>query len=322
MSAGGASTSTAYPFDVLDGACLVALFSHLSAADLARLACVCRASRVALSGSAVVRHVAASRDWAAIHAAHCAGDLPLQVEADAEWTLERLHLAENPPRFGDVHFQFGSGDLALCAQPALDSAAALLRRHPTLRLRVTGHVQPDCPEEIARALSMQRARNVQLYLVARTAGGFDNDAQEQEALRGTSSGGSGAASGGNASEEVGRGSAGRENGSSHGTGAANAFADAMLLGNDGGGDLGADGADGAPMAFDQLDAQAMEEDEAEVVEEFNQLHLDAVDEALARIEAYAAGNTCPVHENWSAQAQENYNLLAPNRRVSFTLLSL
>lgn len=36
------------------------------------------------------------------------GDLPLADVSEEEWTLERLHLCENPPRFPRIYFRFAS----------------------------------------------------------------------------------------------------------------------------------------------------------------------------------------------------------------------
>lgn len=42
-----------------------------------------------------------SRDWNHLESIHRMGDLTLKIPSDC-WTLERLHLAEDPPRFGQM----------------------------------------------------------------------------------------------------------------------------------------------------------------------------------------------------------------------------
>ena len=58
-----------------------------------------------------------------------------------------------------VQFAFNSCRLE-AADRSLGSVVQLLRRHGTLRLRVTGHTQPDAPRFIQASLSLQRAEAV------------------------------------------------------------------------------------------------------------------------------------------------------------------
>ncbi|GMI21545.1 hypothetical protein TeGR_g6554, partial [Tetraparma gracilis] len=63
-------------------------------------------------------------------------------------TLERLHLLERPPRFPSVFFEFGSDSLTSDSKDLFKPVAELLLRHPTMKIRVEGRVQPDAPHWI------------------------------------------------------------------------------------------------------------------------------------------------------------------------------
>lgn len=65
-----------------------------------------------------------------------------------------------------VLFAFGSADLRPDAEPALQAAADLLRRHPDAAVEVAGHTDAVGPAEFNRALSQQRAAAVVAWLVA------------------------------------------------------------------------------------------------------------------------------------------------------------
>lgn len=73
------------------------------------------------------------------------------------WTWERLHLAERPPRFPRLTFEFASDVLEKGLAARVKVVVAVLRRFPGLRLRIEGHGQPSAPPSIGRPLSQARA---------------------------------------------------------------------------------------------------------------------------------------------------------------------
>ena len=105
-----------------------------------------------------------------------AGDLTLGSEG-VRWTLERLHLCENPPRFPRIYFDFASDEISFVAVQKLERVAALLRRHPKLRLVVHGFAQPDAPGPIGEALAQARATSVRerLLLLLATSSEFADE---------------------------------------------------------------------------------------------------------------------------------------------------
>jgi len=101
----------------------------------------------------------------------CAGDLPLAM-GEVIWTLERLHLCENPPRFPRIYFQFASDELDVTSKHKIRQVATLLKRHPKLRLKICGFAQPEAPSVIGECLAQARAVSVRaqlLKLVGETA---------------------------------------------------------------------------------------------------------------------------------------------------------
>mmetsp|Transcript_106164 Transcript_106164/g.342878 ORF Transcript_106164/g.342878 Transcript_106164/m.342878 type:complete len:319 (+) Transcript_106164:137-1093(+) len=81
-------------------------------------------------------------------------DVPVKV---GTWTLERLHLAEHPPRFPSLYFHFASDVLVHSARPGVLEVVALLRRFPGLVLRVEGFGHPSAPRSLGRAVAQARA---------------------------------------------------------------------------------------------------------------------------------------------------------------------
>ena len=100
-----------------------------------------------------------------------AGDLPLAYTDEAKWTLERLHLCEHPPRFPQVLFKFASDAIEDGTGPHSEIArvASILRKHPTLRVRIHGYAQPDAPPSIGEALAQARATSVRHALLLQLA---------------------------------------------------------------------------------------------------------------------------------------------------------
>lgn len=114
-----------------------------------------------------------------------AGDLPLKSlgAQGVRWTLERLHLCEHPPRFPRIYFTFASDTIDAEGTRKLQRVAALLARHPSLRLCVHGFAQPDAPGPIGEALAQARATTVRERLLmmlsaSGTAEFADEDPQE------------------------------------------------------------------------------------------------------------------------------------------------
>jgi len=111
------------------------------------------------------------------------GDLPLAFTPDCKWTLERLHLCEHPPRFPQVLFRFACDEVEDGTGPSSEIAkvAAILRRHPKLRLRIHGYAQPDAPSSIGEALAQARATSVRKALLLKLMDVpefVDDDAEE------------------------------------------------------------------------------------------------------------------------------------------------
>ena len=64
---------------------------------------------------------------------------------------------EAPPRFPKCLFAFGSSQVSPMETAKFREVATLLKRHPTLTIRVEGRVQPDAPDYIKGRLSEARA---------------------------------------------------------------------------------------------------------------------------------------------------------------------
>ena len=81
------------------------------------------------------------------------------------WSFERLHLCERPPRFPRIHFAFASDEIGREAAPLLAHVAALLQRHPRLRVRVEGFAQTTAPPALGHAVAQARATSVRAALL-------------------------------------------------------------------------------------------------------------------------------------------------------------
>lgn len=126
--------------------CFAAVVAFVDALTLARgLRKANLTLRQRLSSEDVAQWCASSR-LAALRRAHAKGDLPLVNLSDAQdeevaatatesWTLERLWLAECPPRFPRLYFHFASDEFVEASVPRLEVAASILRRHPGLVVR-------------------------------------------------------------------------------------------------------------------------------------------------------------------------------------------
>ena len=150
------------------------------AAATARLAKVCKMAHERLLAPDIAHWCAASRKRLLARRA-VAGDLPLGDTV--EWTLERLHLCEHPPRFPHVFFRFASDLIEASSGPSSEIAAVarLLRTHPKLRLRIHGYAHPEAPSFIGEALAQARATSVRhelLRLLADMPEFADEDPEE------------------------------------------------------------------------------------------------------------------------------------------------
>ena len=79
------------------------------------------------------------------------GDLPLADVKEGEWTLERLHLCEHPPRFPRIFFRFASDLLDSGGHAKVARVARLLCKHPKLRIRIHGEPARSHPHLGARS---------------------------------------------------------------------------------------------------------------------------------------------------------------------------
>lgn len=82
-----------------------------------------------------------------------------------EWSLERLHLCQEPPCLAAISFAFASDAITINAHHELERIAAILVKHPGLRLSIVGMARPDAPPELGLALSQARAVRVRSHLL-------------------------------------------------------------------------------------------------------------------------------------------------------------
>ena len=134
---------------------LIHTLSFLPARDLVRFLLVNKEFN-SLGSENVCRWLLSEARQAVIAGLRASGDLPLSF-LTSKPTLERVALMEDPPRFPICYFAFGSNQVSPSETAKLGEVAALLKRHPTLTLRVEGRVQPDAPEYIKGRLSEARA---------------------------------------------------------------------------------------------------------------------------------------------------------------------
>jgi len=142
----------------------------MPAAATARMSRANRAVHARLSDPSVAAWCAESRKKLLLQRA-VPGDLPLAFTSDITWTLERLYLCEHPPRFPQVLFRFACDEVEDGTGPSSEIAkvAALLRRHPKLRIRIHGYAQPEAPPSIGEALAQARATSVRQVLLQKLA---------------------------------------------------------------------------------------------------------------------------------------------------------
>lgn len=139
------------------------LVLHLPAQDSARLAQTSRRARELLMDPTTARWCAESRR-ALLTSRAVPGDLPLAPD-NCDWSLERLHLCEHPPRFPHIYFRFADDGLDKREAAKVEQVAALLRRHPRLRIRIHGYAQPEAPSSIGEALAQARSTSVRQLLL-------------------------------------------------------------------------------------------------------------------------------------------------------------
>jgi outer membrane protein OmpA-like peptidoglycan-associated protein len=99
------------------------------------------------------------------------------VEARIEPTVKPVERSIDPsaisPRLtvdqllNRVHFDFDRSEIKPEFEPILDDAAQILRKHPDLRVRITGHADAIGTLEYNKRLSERRANAVKRYLMAR-----------------------------------------------------------------------------------------------------------------------------------------------------------
>ena len=168
---------------LLESDALLDVVRLMPAAAAARLAKASTATHARLLEPQVARWCAASRR-ALLEARNVRGDLSL-APTDCAWSLERLHLCEYPPRFPRIYFQFASDELESGSLAAVARVAVLLKRHPTLRLRIHGFAQPAAPDAIGEALAQARATRVRraLLTLLRDCPAFAAEASIEDGVR-------------------------------------------------------------------------------------------------------------------------------------------
>ena len=156
--------------ELLDDDAFLELIRLLPALSSARLARINKSAHARISEPDVALWCAESRKQR-LAKRNVAGDLPLAYTDEAKWTLERLHLCEHPPRFPQVLFKFASDAIEDGTGPHSEIArvASILRKHPTLRVRIHGYAQPDAPPQLGEALAQARATSVRHALLLQLA---------------------------------------------------------------------------------------------------------------------------------------------------------
>eukprot|EP00933_Yihiella_yeosuensis_P004997 TRINITY_DN109402_c0_g1_i1.p1 TRINITY_DN109402_c0_g1~~TRINITY_DN109402_c0_g1_i1.p1 ORF type:complete len:375 (-),score=51.11 TRINITY_DN109402_c0_g1_i1:321-1445(-) len=89
----------------------------------------------------------------------------LEPQVFSRWNLERLHLAEEPPRFPRLYFHFASDQLIQNAKPRLQEVVDVLRRFPGLRIKIEGFGNPSAPPVLGRAVAQARATSIRQQLL-------------------------------------------------------------------------------------------------------------------------------------------------------------
>lgn len=103
------------------------------------------------------------------NAGHVAHEAQPARCATPRWTLERLHLAENPPRFPRLYFHFASDELVVTSRCRVDDAVDIFRRFPGLVVRIEGYGNPSAPPSLGRAVAQARAAATRKMILRRLA---------------------------------------------------------------------------------------------------------------------------------------------------------
>lgn len=145
---------------------------HLEAECLARLQCASQRDHQRIT-EPVVRWCADRRRTELVQGL-VRGDLGLAETAEdamteVRWTLERLHLAEHPPRFPRLYFRFASDTLVPASVPRVQDVASILRRFPGLRVRIEGFGKPSAPPVLGRAVAQARATATRRMILQKLA---------------------------------------------------------------------------------------------------------------------------------------------------------
>ncbi|KAL1524173.1 hypothetical protein AB1Y20_019082 [Prymnesium parvum] len=143
---------------------ILEVIRHLPAKDTVALSRCCKAVHAVCVDKLTAAWCADSRRELLLSRAR-PGDLPLINVDDNEWTLERLHLCEHPPRFPRIFFRFASDLPTTRSLMRVSRVAKLLSKHPKLRIRIHGYAQPDAPPMIGEALAQARATSVRMQLL-------------------------------------------------------------------------------------------------------------------------------------------------------------
>lgn len=92
----------------------------------------------------------------------------LHIDPAQVGTLEHLYIGSQAPGHWLIHFGFASLQVPNLPEESackVADAAALLKRHPDLKVQVDGHTQPGAPEPMATKLSQLRAELVARSIV-------------------------------------------------------------------------------------------------------------------------------------------------------------
>lgn len=165
------------------------MLTSLEAQVIALLLRSGRAMKERLDGAEVARWCAESRQ-ALLRRRAVRGDMPLGLGVEqAKWTLERVHLCERPPRFPRIYFAFAQDRLDTTALRRLRRVGRLMRKHPSLRIRIEGFADPSAPDEIGRAISQARAVTVRAALLLMLRNSGATEWEDEDPDEGTRAGG-------------------------------------------------------------------------------------------------------------------------------------
>ena len=127
----------------------------------------------------------AKRKGGALHSSANINDIACRANKEDSWTLEKLHVIDDPPKFEPFRFPFGNARLVhqdniadyhyLASRDVhnqhepyiinnLFKIYDYMRTHESCTLVVNGFTQPDCPDAIALSISAERVRVVCQYI--------------------------------------------------------------------------------------------------------------------------------------------------------------